>query len=187
MVHILVSYILIHFGMVTHVALWILTNIGSVSGLSLFGAKPLLKPMMIFCQSDPLEQMIEKSRSTFFFWKCIWKCHLQTGILFVQVWRYQKKCFLFVNTTVSICEFAYCLEWTLLKKNVASQTLMWLARTSARRAHTSCSRGWCYWFRIPASVSLKMMRHTPVHSRQLQMYDHGQNAASRTCRSGGHY
>ena len=54
----------------------------------LFGAKPSSKPMLGYCQSDPLEQTSVKYWSkfkTFHSRKCIWKYRLWNGGHFVKV------------------------------------------------------------------------------------------------------
>ena len=66
---------------------WTGSSLVQVTACGLFGAKPLPKPMLTFCQFDPQEQTAVEFQSkcrTFHSRKCIWKCRLWNGGYFVQ-------------------------------------------------------------------------------------------------------
>ena len=60
---------------------WIGSALVKIMACRLFGAKPLSKPMLCYCQLDPFEQTSMKFESKYTFFhsrKCIWK-RLQNG------------------------------------------------------------------------------------------------------------
>ena len=66
---------------------WTRSALVQVMACRLFGAKPLHKPMLIYCQLGPWEQTSMKFASkykTFHIWNCKWKCRLRNGGHFVQ-------------------------------------------------------------------------------------------------------
>ena len=70
-----------------HMRQWIWSALVQILACRLFGAKPLSKPMLVYCQLDPREQSSVKFKSkykNFHSRKCIWKCRLRDGGHFVQ-------------------------------------------------------------------------------------------------------
>ena len=66
---------------------WIGSALVQIMACRLFGAKPVSKPMLCYCQLDPWEQTLVKLLSkykTFYSRKCIWKYHLRNGDHFVK-------------------------------------------------------------------------------------------------------
>ena len=66
---------------------WSESTLVQIMACRLFGAKPLSKPTVGYCQLDPKEQTSVKFWSqykTFHSRKCIWKCRLRNGDNFVQ-------------------------------------------------------------------------------------------------------
>ena len=66
---------------------WIGSALVQIMACRLFGAKPLSKPMMGYCQLDHQEQTsvkFKKKYKTFHSQKCIWKYRLRNGGHFVQ-------------------------------------------------------------------------------------------------------
>ena len=75
-----------HRSRVTHLCRWTMPSLFQIMTWPLFGVKQLSKPMLVYCQLDPWEQISVKfqSQSTHFHWrKCIWKCRLGNGGHFV--------------------------------------------------------------------------------------------------------
>ena len=65
---------------------WIGLVLVQIMACHLFHARPLSKPMLIYFQLDPWEQILMKFESkykTFHSQKCIWKYHLRNGSHFV--------------------------------------------------------------------------------------------------------
>ena len=66
---------------------WIGSVLVQIMACQLFGAKPLSKPMLSYCQLDPKEQTSVKFQSkykNFHSWKCIWKYRIWNGGHLVQ-------------------------------------------------------------------------------------------------------
>ena len=58
---------------------WTGSSLVQIMACRLFGAKPLSKPMLGYCQLDSWEQVSVKFESEFYYFhssKCIWKCRL---------------------------------------------------------------------------------------------------------------
>ena len=65
--------------LVPYMRQWIGSALAQIMACRLFGAKPLSKPMLGYCQLDCQEQTSVKIESEFYHFhsrKCIWKCHL---------------------------------------------------------------------------------------------------------------
>ena len=70
---------LTHLPLVPYMHQWIGSALAQIMACRLFGAKPLSKPMLGYCQLDCQEQTSVKMESEFYHFhsrKCIWKCHL---------------------------------------------------------------------------------------------------------------
>ena len=66
---------------------WIGSALVQIMACRLFGAKPLSKSMLVYCQLEPKEQISVKFQSkckTFHSWKCVRNCRLRNDALFVQ-------------------------------------------------------------------------------------------------------
>ena len=71
------------------VCCWTRSALVQVMARCLFDTKPLLEPMLTYCQSDTYEHTSEKFElkyKTFHSQKCIWKCRLRNGSHFVHGW-----------------------------------------------------------------------------------------------------
>ena len=67
--------------------LWTGSALVQIMACRLFGAKPLSKPMLRYCQLDTKEQSSVKFQSkcqVFHSWKCIWKYRLRNGSHLIQ-------------------------------------------------------------------------------------------------------
>ena len=66
---------------------WIWSALVQVMACRLVSTKPLPEPMLAYCQSGPLKEILVKFESiykTFNWWKCIWECRLWNVSHFVQ-------------------------------------------------------------------------------------------------------
>ena len=103
---------------------WIGSALVQIMACGLFGAKPLPKPMLGYCQLDPQEQISVKFESNYkalHSRKCIWKYRLRNGAHFVQGW-WVNLCFEDVETRMVLFDcrvkFGGSLRRSYIKGNV---------------------------------------------------------------------
>ena len=120
----------------------------------LFGAKPLPKSKLSYCQLDPWEQTSVKFESkckTFHSRKCIWKCRLRNGGHFVRGWGWIKLVLILHFFQIGVVVY---MNWTFWKGIHSSFTLV------------AC------WFLLCVCDGIRVTSHIAGNVDKLAVSDH---------------
>ena len=145
---------------------WIGSALGQIMACRLFGAKPLSKPVLGYCQLDRKEQTSVKFESEFYHFharKCIWKCCLPEWRPFcsggdelkcyschckLQLWLGMKPVF-------TLNKISHCDEWK--QKHICS--FFWKPAVWVPKCFKSCSIKVKNWKGIALSIFLWHWKH----------------------------